>query len=100
MNNQTDDVAIESLMTTLAEDIAKFAPDKRAHFLHVLRALVDCYLSDAKQGIVLLRDDASESEAMTLMAVNADPSQADDLIDMLCQLRGIGTAHSAGAAVN
>jgi hypothetical protein len=100
LNTETVDLDMGILMSTMAEDTAKFAPEKRAHFMHVLRALVDCYSSDSKQGIVLLRDSASDSETMTLMAINADPSQADDMIDTLCQLRGMGTDHSAGGAVN
>ena len=98
LNNETDD--LETFMGNLAEDAAKFAPEKREHFMHVMRTLVDCYQSDAKHGIVLLRDGASESETMRLVTINADPSQVDDMIDRLCQLRGMSTATSAGAAVN
>ena len=100
LNSETNDLDMAAFMSTLADETAKFTPEKRAHFMHVLSALVDCYSSDSKQGIVLLRDGASESETMTLMAINADPLQADEMIDTLCQLRGIGTDHSAGGAVN
>jgi hypothetical protein len=97
---ETDDLDMESFMANLAEGASKLDPGKREHFIHVMRALVDCYHSDAKQGIVLLRDGASDSETMTLMAINADPTQADDMIDTLCNLRGMSTAASAGAVVN
>lgn len=100
VNTETDVLDMTSFMSHLAEDAAKIAPGKREHFIHVMRALVDCYQSDAKQGIVLLRDCASESETMMLVAINADPSQVDDMIDRLCNLRGMSTAVSAGAAVN
>jgi hypothetical protein len=100
LNTETDDLELETFMANLTEDAAKFAPGKREHFMHVMRALLDCYQSDVKQGIVLLRDGASESETMMLMAINADPSQVDDMIDRLCNLRGMSTAVSAGAAVN
>lgn len=100
LNTETDDLDMESFMANLAQDAAKFDTRKREHFIHVMRALVDCYHSDAQQGIVLLRDDASESETMTLMAINADPTQVDDMIDTLCNLRGMSTATSAGTAVN
>jgi hypothetical protein len=100
LNTETDDLDIESFMANLAEDASKFDPGKREHFIHVMRALVDCYQSDAKHGIVLLRDGASESEAMMLMAINSDPSQVDDMIDRLCNLRGMSTAVSSGAEVN
>jgi hypothetical protein len=100
LNIETDDLELESFMGNLAEDAAKLVPGKREHFMHVMRALVDCYQSDAKQGIVLLRDGASESETMMLVAINADPTQVDDMIDTLCNLRGMSTAVSAGAAVN
>ena len=100
LNTETDDLDLESFMGNLAEDAAKFAPGKREHFMHVMRALVDCYKSDAKHGIVLLRDGASESETMMLVAINSDPSQVDDMIDRLCNLRGMSTAASAGTAVN
>ncbi len=99
-NIQDDDSPIESLFSALQEDVAKFAPGKRKHFMHVMRTLIDFYQSDAKHGIVLLRDGASESETMMLVAINADPSQVDDMIDRLCNLRGMSTATSAGAAVN
>jgi hypothetical protein len=56
--------------------------------------------SDAKHVILLLLDSASESETMILVAINSDPSQVDDMIDRLCNLRGMSTATSAGAAVN
>jgi hypothetical protein len=65
-----------------------------------MRALVDCYQSDTKNGILLLRDAASESETMMLVAINADPSQVDDMIDRLCNLRGISTAARVSTAVN
>jgi hypothetical protein len=100
LNTENNDLDLESFMGNLAEDAAKFAPEKRDHFMHVMRTLVDCYQSDAKHGIVLLRDSASESETMMLVAINADPSQVDDMIDRLCNLRGMSTAVSAGAAVN
>ncbi len=100
LNTETDVLYIESFMANLAIDAAKFAPEKREHFIHVMRALVDCYQSDAKHGIVLLRDGASESETMMLMAINADPSQVDDMIDTLCNLRGMSTAASAGTSIN
>lgn len=100
LNTETDDLDIASFMANLAEAAAKFDPGKREHFMHVMNALVDCYQSDSKQGIVLLRDGASESETMTLMAINADPTQADDMIDTLCNLRGMSTAAIAGTAVN
>ncbi len=100
LNTETDDLDMKSFMANLAADAAKFVPEKREHFMHVMRTLVDCYQSDAKHGIVLLRDGASESETMMLVAINADPSQVDDMIDRLCNLRGMSTAVSAGAAVN
>ena len=91
---------MDSFISNLAKEASKFALEKREHFIYVMRALVECYQSDTKQGIVLLRDDASESETMMLMAINADPFQVDDMIDTLCNLRGMSTATSAGAAVN
>jgi hypothetical protein len=100
LNTENNDLDLESFMGNLAEDAAKFAPEKREHFMHVMRTLVDCYQSDAKHGIVLLRDSASESETMMLVAINADPSQVDDMIDRLCNLRGMSTAASVGTAVN
>jgi hypothetical protein len=100
LNTDPDNLDMESFMANMAEDAANFAPGKREHFMHVMRALVDCYQSDAKHGIVLLRDGASESETMLLMAINADPTQVDDMIDTLCNLRGMSTAVSAGTAIN
>jgi hypothetical protein len=100
LNIETDDLDMDSFMANLAEDVAKFAPGKPEHFIHVMRALVDCYQSDTKNGILLLRDAASESETMMLVAINADPSQVDDMIDRLCNLRGISTAARMSTAVN
>lgn len=100
LNTETNDQDIETFMANLAETAAKFLPGKREHFMHVMQALVDCYQSDAKHGIVLLRDGAAESETMMLVAINSEPSQVDDMIDRLCNLRGMSTAVSAGAAVN
>ena len=100
LNTETDDLDMESFMANLAEDAAKFDPGKREHFIQVMRTLVDCYQSDVKDGIVLLRDGTSDSETMMLMAINSDPSQVDDMIDTLCNLRGLSTATSAGSAVN
>jgi hypothetical protein len=68
--------------------------------MHVMRALVDCYQTDEKHGIVLLKNAASESDTLMLMAINADPTQVDDMIDTLCNLRGMSTAVSGGTAVN
>jgi hypothetical protein len=81
----------------MAKGTAKLFPEKREHFM---RTLVDCYQSDVKHGIVLLRDGASDSETTMLVVINFDPSQVDDMIDMLCNLRGMSTAASAGSAVN
>ena len=100
LNTEIDDLDMESFMANLAVDAAKVAPEKLEHFMHVMRTLVDCYQSDAKHGIVLLRDGASESETMMLVAINSDPSQVDGMIDRLCNLRGMSTAVSSGAAVN
>ncbi len=100
LNTETVDLNMESFMANLAEDAAKFDPGKREHFIHVMRALVDCYQSDAKQGIVLLRDGASDAETMMLIAINADSAQTDDMIDTLCNLRGMSSSTSAGSAVN
>ncbi len=100
LNSETDDLDMESFMANLAEDASNFDPEKREHFMHVMRTIVDCYQSDAKHGIVLLQDGATETETMMLVAINADPSQVDDMIDRLCNLRGLSTAVSAGAAVN
>ncbi len=100
LNTETYDLDVESFMANLAVDAAKFAPEKREHFMHVMRTLVDCYQSDTKHGIVLLRDGASESETMMLVAINSGPSQVDDMIDTLYNLRGMSTAASAGAAIN
>lgn len=100
LNTDNDDLDLDSFMGNLTEDAAKFAPGRREHFMHVMRALVDCYKSDAKHGIVLMRDGASESETMMLVAINSDSYQVDDMIDRLCNLRGMSSAVSAGAAVN
>jgi hypothetical protein len=100
IETETDDLDLESLVASLAVNAAKFDPGKREHFMHVMRALVDCYQSDTMHGIVLLRDGASESETMMLVAINSDPSQVDDMIDRLCNLRGMSTAASVGTAVN
>lgn len=68
------------MMNTLAEDASKLTPKKDEHYMHVLRALAECYQSDVKQGIVLVRDDASESDTMTLIAISgmstADSAEA------------------------
>ncbi len=100
LNTETVDLDMESFMANLAEDAAKFDPGKREHLIHVMRALVDCYQSDTKQGIVLLRDGASDAETMMLIAINADSAQTDDMIDTLCNLRGMSSSTSAGSAVN
>ncbi len=65
-----------------------------------MRVLADCFQSNAKHGIVVLRYGASESVTTTLMVINADPTPADAMIDTLCNLRGMSTAASAGTAVN
>ena len=100
LTTETDDLDMDSFIANLAKEASKFALEKREHFIHVIRTLVDCYQSDAKHGIVLLRDGASASETMMLVAINADPSQVDDMIDRLCNLRGMSTAASAGTDVN
>ena len=100
LTTETDDLDMKSFMANLAEDASNFVPEKREHFMHVMHALMDCYQSDAKHGIVLLKNAASEAETMMLMAINADPTQVDDMIDTLCNLCGMSTAASAGTAVN
>jgi hypothetical protein len=94
---QPDDLDKRSFKASLAKDDATFVLE---HFIQVVPFLVYCNQTDAKHGFVLLRDVASESETMMLLASIADQTPVDDMIDMLCHLRGMSTAVSAGAAVN
>lgn len=71
LDTQTD-CNIEFLFATLAVNASKFAYGKLEHFILVMRTMLDSYQSDAKHGIVLVRDGAAEIYSMIPVAIDAD----------------------------
>lgn len=65
--------------------------EKREHFLYLIQVLMDCYQSDRKKAVVLVSDGVDDPEQISVMAINADPSETEKLIDQLCVFGKMGS---------
>lgn len=64
--------------------LAQLSNEKREHFLYLIQVLMDCYKSDRNKAIVLMSEGVDDPDRINVMAINADQSETEKLIDMLC----------------
>lgn len=67
--------------------MAKLPADKLAHFKHLLNAMLNCYTTEQTRALVLLSEGSEERGQVSLIAVNADESETQELVDTLCVFR-------------
>jgi hypothetical protein len=84
-----DFTADESFWASLKAELENFDDGKREHFMYAIRSLFDCYKSEKDQAIVLIAEGLSDQQRTSLIAINADESQVENLIDTLCVFRQI-----------
>lgn len=78
-------------------EFASVPEEKREHFLYVVRALMDCYKSEQNQAIVLITEGlVGASHKISLIAINADQSETEELIDTLSIYRQINSTNGDG----
>jgi len=83
--NPTDQA--QHLLARQAAMLAQLPAEKQAHFLHLLDLLLDCYTTEATRALVLTTSGVGEKETVSLLAINADEQETDELIDTLCVFR-------------
>ncbi|MGV0961075.1 MAG: hypothetical protein ACOYB1_14685 [Limnohabitans sp.] len=81
----------ESFWDTLKAELANFPDGKREHFLYAIRSLFGCYKSEKDQAIVVIAEGLSDQQRTSLIAINANESEVENLIDTLCVFRQIGS---------
>ena len=86
--------AEESFWASLKAELNNFDNGKREHFMYAIRSLFDCYKSEKDQAIVLIAEGLSDQQRTSLIAINADESQVENLIDTLSIFRQIGSSEN------
>jgi hypothetical protein len=71
--------------------LAQLSDEKREHFLYLIHVLMDCYKSERNKAIVLMTEGEDDPDRISVMAINADQSETEKLIDMLCVFGKIGS---------
>lgn len=75
------------LLTKHASILAQLSEEKQTHFLYLLDQLLACYTTETSRALLLTMEGAGDKEQMSLVAINADPQETDELIDTLCVFR-------------
>ncbi len=70
-----------------ANQVGRLPEEKRAHFLHLLDLLLGCYIHEENRGLLLFTEGKNDNESLSLVAINADPQETEELIDNLCVFR-------------
>lgn len=70
-------------LEALAASAAALPEDKRQHFLHLMKALLDCYRKDDRQAVVITANAADASTS--LFAVSATEAEVGALIGLVSQ---------------
>ena len=83
------------LLALLAECEAAWSqwpPEKCSSLMQVIQAVLTCYLNeDDHRAVMLLTQGRGEDECISLMAINAEDGQVQDLVDTLCVFRQLDT---------
>lgn len=95
MMNDTHAALVEpAALNWLEADLAQIDPDKREHFEHVLRALVECYQTEQKRALILVQDAVVDPQHLAIMAINSSAENTDAMIETLCRFKGLATAQA------
>jgi hypothetical protein len=90
MLNDTKNIHAEKpRLEWLDADIEQLSTEKREHFMYVMRALVDCYKSEQHRAIVLIADAVDDPLRISLLAINADEKEVEELTETLSVFRRI-----------
>jgi hypothetical protein len=92
---QKDAVVEELFWASLKVELANFSPGKREHFLYAIRSLFECYKSEKDQAIVLIAEGMAETQRTSLIAINANEFEVENLIDTLCVFRQINSMENS-----
>ncbi len=77
--------------------LAQLPDEKREHFLYVIQALMDCYKSEENKAIVLISEGHDDPARISLIAINSDAAETDELIETLGVFRKIESKAAAHA---
>ena len=79
--------------------LAQMNDEKQQHFLYVIHALMTCYKSEENKAIVLISEGLDDPNRISLMAINADSTETDEMIERLGVFRQIDST-AAGYSMN
>ena len=79
--------AAEDILLRKAAAVSLLSAEKKEHFFYLLDLLLNCYSTESSRALVLFSEGIDEDERLSLLAVNADQSQTEELIDTLCVFR-------------
>ena len=77
--------------------LAQLSDAKREHFLYVIHALMDSYKSEENKAIVLISEGHDDPARISLIAINSDAAETDELIETLGVFRQIESKAAAHA---
>lgn len=90
-----DATAEELFWASLKAELENFPPGKREHFLYAIRSLFDCYRSEKDQAIVLISEGMADTQRTSLIAINANEFEVENLIETLCVFRQIDSIENS-----
>ena len=79
--------ATESILSRQASAVSQLPTEKKDHFLYLLDQLIDCYTTEKSCALVLFSEGIDDKQKLSLLAINADENQTEELIDNLCVFR-------------
>lgn len=90
---------VATLLSRYEADLAHFTEGKREHFLYVIHALMDCYKSEESKAIVLISEGLDDPSRISLIGINADSAETDEMIETLAVFKQIDSS-PAGHVMN
>lgn len=78
---------ITALLSACEAAWPQWPNDKRANLVVALQTLMQCHLHDDHRAVMLVTTGDAQPESVRLLAINADESELDDLVAMLCVFR-------------
>lgn len=86
----TDLKAFENVeaLDEMREKLNALSSEKRDHFLFTVNALMNCYIDEKERALLLVTGSVKSGiDNMSLIAINANEDETEDLIDTLCVFR-------------
>ena len=78
---------IAQIFARHANQVGQLPEEKRAHFLCLLDLLLGCYVHEQNRGLLLVTEGENDNQRLSLVAINADSEQTEELVDNLCVFR-------------